>query len=526
MAGKNGSAALAVTPQRQDYADTFLYHMFDALQERGVISKHHKRHIKGRGSRSYEMAESSDLLADWNIGQSSADANIKAGLVKSRARSRDMERNNDYVKKYLNMSVNNIMGPQGIMLQNRAKNGSGKPDIRANNLIEDSYKRWGQKGICTVDGRLSWHGVEKLTARGVPRDGEILVRKVFGFDNPWSFAVQLFEPDRLDIDLDGLTLPNGNRIRMGVEMDTWGRPVAYHLLEDHPGDYAFISGGRRTARVPASEIKLIYLPWRAEQTRGFPWLHSAAKRLHHLNKYEEAEVVASRSGASKMFFYKRGPQAETDPQWDDEEDNNPIQELTPGMGEILPKDWDVTTFDPTHPGGNYPTFVKAALQGLASGLDVSYVSLANNLEGVNFSSIRQGVLDERNTWRMQQGFFIEELHNWIFPDWLRMALLTDLSGSLTFDRFDRYNKPTWNPRGWEWVDPKKDAEAAVIEIDNIMNSRTAILAKKGLSFEDVLADLAREEELIKAAGLEVKKVNQAVATAEPVNEEDEDNAEN
>jgi len=47
--------------------------------------------------------------------------------------------------------------------------------------------------------------------------------------------------------------------------------------------------------------------------------------------------------------------------------------------------------DSDYPHQMYSAFVKAHLQGIASGLGISYHALANDLEGVNYSSIRAGV---------------------------------------------------------------------------------------------------------------------------------------
>ena len=40
---------------------------------------------------------------------------------------------------------------------------------------------------------------------------------------------------------------------MGVEVDDFGKSVAYHLLTKHPGDHEFVNGySRKHTRVPAN----------------------------------------------------------------------------------------------------------------------------------------------------------------------------------------------------------------------------------------------------------------------------------
>src|SRR5579884_2199984 len=82
------------------------------------------------------------------------------------------------------------------------------------------------------------------------------------------------------------------------------------------------------------------------------------------------------------------------------------------------------SIDWQHPNAAFSEFVKAMLRGMAVGLNVSYASLAGDLREVNYSSIRQGALDERDAWRTLQTFAIRHIYQPIFTDWFAMARLT------------------------------------------------------------------------------------------------------
>lgn len=490
------------------------YQLKRAIKAGGIDAQ---RLARARAShfRAYKAGDKDRLTADWNLSPMTADGELKIALETMRNRSRDLEQNNDYAKRFISMNVNNVVGPSGITMQSKVKNGSGNLDVRANEVLEDSFKRWGMMGTCTVDGRLSWHGVQSQIARTRPRDGEVLIRMIRGADNPWSFALQMIEIDHLDTRMDNKTLSNGNFIRMGVELNEWRRPVAYHLMSDHPGEYMFRHGHHVTARVPADEIIHIFIPLRPEQTRGVPDLHTAMYRLKMVGAYEEAEVIAARIGASKMGFYKSIPGEGGEYQGDDlNPDGSLVMDMSPGTFERLPQGIEVDLFDPKHPNAAYEPFIKTVLRGIASGLDVSYISLSNNLEGVSYSSIRQGVLDERSVWRTMQKFYIEIALNRIYGEWLKMALLTDLNGRLAPGRFERYNVPLFKGRGWDWVDPLKDTKANIEQINNFLASRTHVLAEKGLNFTDIVDEQARELEYIKEKGLTVAAVDKAIVSDE------------
>src|SRR5574343_917119 len=148
--------------------------------------------------RDYDIARIDRLTNTWKAPITTGDTELKASMAVARARSRELERNNDYAKKYLQMCEINVVGRAGFTLQNKARDFNGRLDKAANDLIETEWWKWGKKGICTVDGRLSWLGVQKLFIRVVARDGEFLALKVRGFDNPWRFALQILEPDLLN----------------------------------------------------------------------------------------------------------------------------------------------------------------------------------------------------------------------------------------------------------------------------------------------------------------------------------------
>lgn len=459
-----------------------------------------RRRVEPQMRRGYSAASVSRLLADWTTQNTSADAELKRSLKVLRARSRELGRNNDYGRKFLNMAKTHVVGPKGIRLQSRAVNPDGKPDHHARKTIEAEWAAWGKKGFCTMDGQLSWLEAQKMIIESIARDGEIMIRKVRGraAGNRWGFALQLMEPDHLDEDYSKPI--DGGQIFMGVESNKWRRPTAYHFLSEHPGADPESRSRSTRERVAASDVIHPFIMERPSQSRGIPWGVSAMERLQMLSGYEQAELVAARIAASKMGFY-------TTPDGEgigDDEDaaGNLITEAEPGTFEVLPEGYEFQAFDPQHPTTAFADFEKAILRGIASGLNVSYNVLANDLEGVNYSSIRQGVLDERDGWRMLQTWMIETVCEPVFGEWLAMSLDTGAIGLPNF-KFDKFANVDWQPRGWQWVDPAKEIKAAGDAVKEGVKTRTEIAAEQGRDFEDVIARLAEENEIAKAAGVDL-----------------------
>ena len=468
------------------------------LKRFGYVKGTAQQQIKRR---SFAGSNVGNLYSAWTTTNQSQDAELRNNLKTLRARSRELERNNDYAKKFIRMVKTNVIGPNGIIMQARVKNDNGQPDKVANAKIEDAWWNWADKGNCDVTGKYSFRDIQNLAMTSMARDGEILIRKLSGYQsNPFRFALQLIEADHLDENYN-TNLNDGNKIKMGVEIDSYGRPLAYHLFNNHPGDSSFgQSYGERT-RVPANEIIHLFVPQRLSQNRGIPWMHSAMTRLNMVGGYEEAELVAARIAAAKGGFYTSG--TGDDYVADDTDEGTPIQEVEPGHFELLPKGLDFKQFNPEHPTTAFDMFIKAVLRGVASGLDVSYNYLANDLTSVNYSSIRAGILDERDVWKELQAFMIEHFMQEIFREWLRMALLTQMV-ELPISKIEKFNSVQWQPRGWQWVDPASDVEANTNAVNNLQKTRSEIAAERGKDFEeDILAQLAIEQKLIEQYGLKV-----------------------
>jgi len=471
---------------------------------------------QGLMRRTYNAADTSDRFADWVTGALGPNEDLRTSLRRLRARSRDLAMNNDYMKKYLRMVFTNVIGPTGIKMQMKIENSPGVLDLKANRQVEQAWEEWGRVPTCSVTRDLSFIDIQRLAVQSVARDGEVLIRKVRGFDNPYRFALQLIEADHLD-ETHHTDLANGNRIRMGVETDEWGAPVAYHLRESHPGDTSATLRRQQVNRVPADEIIHLYIKERIGQVRGVPWAASTMIRLKMIGGYEEAELTGARAAASKMGFFEHEEGAAGYTGDDTDAEGNLIEEFEPGVMRDLPVGVKFKPFDPGNPSRNFKDFMKAMLRGAASGLNVAYNTLANDLEGVNFSSIRSGVLEERENWRALHWWVMQHFHWNVFPEWLTFALVT-AQVNLPMAKFEKFNRPLWQPRGWAWVDPKKDIETNKIALDNKLTSWSAIVAEQGKDMEDVWRQRIADEKMAAQMGIDLTPP--APTPPRPITEDD------
>lgn len=430
----------------------------------------------------------------------SKDAEVRKDVAALRANARRLANDNPYMRRYLRTIGGQVVGPDGVVLQSQFQTRKGAIRSSWAEAVESAWAEWGKKGTCTVCGRYSWTDVQRLWVRTAALDGEVFVRVVRGARNPFGFALQLLDADLLDHTLHRPAGRGLNAVVMGVEVDAWGRPVAYHFTD--PADTAVTYPRGRKIRIPASEILHGMDPERVNQTRGVPWTAPVMYLLSMLGSYWEAEVAAARHEAERVGFLKGTPDAEGNPTSAEGAEHVIPSTALQYIG--LPAGVDVVTPDLVHPGAAFAEFSKAMLKGIASGLGISYSALASDLTEVSYSSIRQGAIEEREYYReLQRGLLIEGLADPVFGAWVEMAVLTGGLQVPANAGLAQVAARTWEPRGWDWVDPKNDTESKIAAIAAGLDTRTRVLAEKGQSFQDVVAKLAEEQQALADAGVTV-----------------------
>lgn len=453
--------------------------------------------------RNYTGANGGRLFADFIASSFSADSELKHGLPVLRNRSRDLARNNEYAKRFLNLIKTNVVGEKGFSIQVRARNNDRTLDAAGNAIIENAFKAWGRMGSCEVSGRMSWLDCQRFAAEGLARDGEVFVKKVRNRQFRDGFTLQFIEPDLIDNEKHGRNENNGNEIRMGVELDSFHRPVAYYVLTSHPNDdFQASVRARKHTRVPAEQMMHIFMPTRTHQTRGEPFMAAAISTLKHLDGWREASLVAARASAAKfgVITTPSGDEFVGDEETDEGMD---VISFEPASVHQLPAGHNFEMVDPKHPTSSFAEFETAMLRGVASALNVSYTSLANDLTGVSYSSIRQGAIEERDHYKMLQSFLVQHFCEPVFRAWLDSAL--DFGNvPIPLTKYDKFaDNVHFRGRGFAWVDPMKEINAAVTAINNGLISMNDVAANYGRDVEELFAQIQSDKEMAERYGLKM-----------------------
>lgn len=457
--------------------------------------------------RMYASARASRLTVGFGSGgNSSADAELSSSLPALRARSRQMVRDACYAKRAKLLVVNNIIGG-GIGLQAQVFNGRGdKLNERINADIERAHAEWAAADSCHTGGALHLHDLERAALGQVFDAGEVLVRmhyRRFG-QSQVPLALELIEAERLVHDnfaVDG-------DVRMGVEVDRFGRALAYHIRQGHPGDLrAHSTGADRIERIPASEVFHLRLIDRWPQTRGEPWMHTALRKLDDMNEYSGSELMAARASAYYFATLKTPPNSDNPlAAPSDSESQVDIEPLTV---QTLEPGEELDFHSPNRPNAALDPFMRYMLREFSAGVGPSYESISRDYSQSNYSSSRMGLLDDRDLWRVLQQWWLRSFRVPLYARWVQQAVLAGAVPTVRVEQYaanpQRYTAALFKPRGWTWVDPTKEVSAYKEAIKGGMTTLTDVIAATagGLDIDDMVTTRKRELQLLADAGIAV-----------------------
>ncbi|MCK5012244.1 MAG: phage portal protein [Candidatus Omnitrophica bacterium] len=433
---------------------------------------------------------------------------IYENLAILRQRSRQLAMDDCHITKFLNMAVQETIGPKGLKLSSQG------PDPEANKIIEELYAEWSLD--CCTSGDMSLLDFEQLEVRTRHCDGEFFARIVEKFkDNKFKFALFPFDADRLELGFDCMPRPDGSYIRNSIEYDKWGRPAAYHILERHPGDnVARWPDGRFRMRIPANEIVHFFEPLRPGQGRGIPSTHAAIVNAKHLNAYVKATIVACRVISSKFaaITSKEADPFNT-PQHGTPDPNKGeiINKVEPGRIFRLRPGESLDVFDPKQPSGQFGPFVTAILQGYASALGVTYASLSGDLTKTSFASGRLGALEVQDYWTLRRTNFINRSKLKIFKRWLTWAYLTQdrLYNVIGPNEVELYaNSAVVYDKPVVWVDPEAMSKVVERNLGTGVTSLHKELAELNINYDDHIEELKKEAADLKGLNLGGKSKNE------------------
>jgi len=442
----------------------------------------------------YDGARSDRLYGDWIGGDGSADAILLTQLPKLRQRCRELARNNPIAASILHGKQRNVVGcglrPQSL-IDPKIAGVSIEQARELRRVAERIFARW-MRGA-SLDHRQSFYSLQRLVQRRRDEDGEAFwhLAMMRRQGQPYETVVEVVESDRVDTPAGK---EDNGRIRSGVELGASGEPVAYWVLEEHPGDgHLARSGGRRSWRkVPVRDgngsVRFGHLARirRPNQTRGEPLLAPAMTTLRDLGSTLEAERVAKRIESCFAGWILRDPQA-----WG-AQGRNPAtgrieMPLQPAVFQQLAPGESVVMNEPKRGGETFNSHIQLLVKMTGAAVELPLELVLLDFTQSNFSNTRAAKLEA------QRGFEIEQadlVHCFCQPCYEAVLEEAWLKGEFLVHDFyalrDVWTACEWMPDGWRWVDPKSESAATETSLRTGLSNLAIEAHRQGRDWEDHL----------------------------------------
>ncbi len=449
-------------------------------------------HRSAIGTGPYDAAGRGRRGAGWNASRLGQNTLLYSHGQEVLARSRDAVRNSAWASAAVDSYTSNAIG-RGIRMVPH------HPDEAVRLKIAGAWNRWIRESDVEYDpmnpasGQTDFYGQQAVIAREVMEAGECFVRfiprrKSEGLAVP--LQLQLIESEQLPLwRTSSEKIPDKNEVRCGIEFRPDRRRAAYHFWRAHPGETMFYPfEGLNTERVPATEILHVYKPIRAGQMRGQPWLTSVLAKLIEIERLMDAELVR-KSVSAMITGFIRQVSADNPVMPSDQNTAQPsdpsaqVSKLEPGTFPVLNVGEEIE-FAKAPDSGDFAPVLVACLRAFAAGAGLTYEQISGDLSGVNYSSIRAGLLEfRRKCEQFQHSVFIFQVCVPIWRRWLREAMMALVFGVEMLNAYTLDPAPfedaQWVTPGWPWVDPQKDLAAAKEAVRDGFSTRSIICAAQG-----------------------------------------------
>jgi lambda family phage portal protein len=438
----------------------------------------------------YEGVRSTRRQGGWNTAQNSGNAEMGVALTKLRDNARDLVRNNAYAKKAVREWSKRVVG-WGITPQ--ADTGSAS----LNEIIDQYWEQWVPQ--CMSDRRLGFYAAQKLICRAAFESGECLVRiwdRRIQDQLAVPFQIQILESDYLDIN-QTKTLETGY-ILHGIEFDPIGRIRGYWLFGQHPGDVVNTRLGRNLASrfVPAEVILHHAEIERPGDVRAVTRFAPVMNKLRDVDEYADAEIVRKKIEAclTAMITQPEGADGPTMGSLVTDADGNKVEKFQPGMIMYGAQGVSAEFFAPSS-SGDFASHKKTELREVSTGLGIPYVTLADDLSDVNYSSYRGGAVAYRDD--------IDEYRwNWFIPQvldpiWRKFVDTLYLMGGIPEANYG----VKWNPPPFDLLDRESESKADMTELLIGKKTWPQMLGEQGRDPEKQFTEIAAWKPRLDSVGV-------------------------
>lgn len=412
------------------------------------------------------VASPNESAAYWSFASSAVADEIANAQTrkKLRARCRYEYLNDGYAQNAARNLAISVVGC-GPRLQIHA-------DRETAEVIEKEFQRWAK------ESRLA----EKLelAVRSLVFDGEAFFRFVKDDHVSGGVNIELIDAGRVTSETVGASI--NENILDGIRYDDYGRVVSYTVSKTSVNPL-YSSIPTEFEQVPAEDILHLFIPDLPGQHRGLPLLQSSLQTLAALRRYNAAVIEAAETAAANAMVF----QTQHLPDGSEPDEAEAMDEISVPRrgGMFLPKGWVANQMKPEHPTAQHSDFISVTLTGVGAGVGQPRNIISNDSSNYNYSS---GRLDHQTFFR-----YVETIQQRL--TYLLDAMLDNLLLTLGMESTAERDGVTteWYFAELAHVDPKKEAETAVILLKAGLLTRQEYFAKFGQDWEQQAEQIRKEK---------------------------------
>ena len=428
-------------------------------------------------------------LAGWLASGGSAVEDIDRNIPTLRKRSRDLFMGAPIATGALKSTVTNVVG-SGLKLNAQIDAeylGMTPEEADAwETIAEREFDFWASGKDCDITRMNNFYELQWLAFLSQLQSGDVLalLPTTKRITTPYELCVQLVEADRVcNPNLNVMTLDN--KVVNGVEIDTKGEVIAYHIANFHPDSAMAVQNkwqrvekfGSRTGRLNVLHLMEMERP---EQRRGVPILAPVFESLKQLSRYSEAELMAAViSGMFTVFVTTESPQGgdfggiHADDALDP--DDETTVELGNGLVNYLNEGEKVETSNPGRPNTAFDGFVTSICRQIGVALEIPYEVLMKHFTS-SYSASRGALLEAWKMYKRRREWLANDFCQPIYEEFLAEAVAKGRIHAPGF--FDdpiirkAYAKCEWNGPTQGQLDPLKEVNAAAKRVEEGFSTRT------------------------------------------------------
>lgn len=451
--------------------------------------------------RRYDAGNYERLNAGWIAYNQSAEQTDRYNRDTVRARARDLERNSDMANSVIGAYKRNIVG-LGVTLQ------ANTPNEALNEAIEDAWKDWCKKKNCDVTETQSFSQMTRMAVERKKVDGGILFKKCYlpkSSGGVVPFRLQALEVDELDATA-AVPHTKGNRIVGGIEYNSYNKPMGFWIKQYSIDGFSNIE----PVYVPAKDIIFTFSKRRPSQIREMSDLSPTVTRVRDTNEFMTAVSVKERIAACLSVFIKktipttgigRGPTMQRNGQQFSYEGKT----ISPGMIKELNAGDEIQVVNPTGQATDAASYVKLQQRLIGAGQGLSYEATSRDMSQSNYSSARQGIIEDEQTYIEDRELF-DEFRDEVYETFIISGVLSGLFNIPDFwepEKKKKYLAHEWIAAPKRWIDPLKEVQAMKTAVQTGQKTFQQAAAENGKDWKDMVDDMVEVLEYGRKKGIEL-----------------------